>query len=54
MIHLHTRWIRDAAPDAKLPEKFVVEVSPLYALDEKKLREKFNPPDEIPSLLYLE
>jgi len=53
MVRLHTRWIKNSVPDTHIPEDLVVEVSPLYALDEKNFRAKFNPPDEIPSLLYL-
>lgn len=55
MIGLHKNWLKNSAKAVSISDSFVIEVSPLYALDEETFRKKFTtPPSQIISPLYLE
>jgi len=47
-------WLRRSAPHLSIPDSFVVEVSPLYALTEEEFSAKYTPPLHIASPLYIE
>jgi len=53
MIQLFTRWLKNSAKAVPCPDNLVLEISPLYALDEAEFREKFTPPPALSSPLYL-
>jgi UDP-N-acetylglucosamine/UDP-N-acetylgalactosamine diphosphorylase len=53
MVNLFTRWIRRSGKVAHVPEDLIVEVSPLFALDETEFAEKFVPPSVFSSSLYI-
>jgi UDP-N-acetylglucosamine/UDP-N-acetylgalactosamine diphosphorylase len=53
MIRLFTRWLKSSAKAPPCPDSLVLEVSPLYALDEAEFLEKFTPPPSLSSPLYL-
>jgi UDP-N-acetylglucosamine/UDP-N-acetylgalactosamine diphosphorylase len=54
MIDLHTKWLRSSGKVSSIPDNLVIEVSPLYALDDVEFRKKFIPLSRILSPLYLE
>lgn len=54
MISLHTKWLKDSSKAKSIADNFIVEISPLYALDEQSFREKFTMSGQIASPLYLE
>jgi len=54
MINLYTKWLKNSGKVSSIRDNLVIEVSPLYALDEKEFKEKFDPPPQIESPLYLE
>ncbi len=54
MINIHTKWLKSSVKLSSIPENLVVEVSPLYALDEEMFKEKFIEPPQISSPFYLE
>ena len=53
MVSLYTRWIQQSGKAAHVPEDLIVEVSPLFALDEVTFKEKFVPSSELSSPLYI-
>ncbi len=53
MVNLFIRWIKQADTAVHIPENFIVEISPLFALDETELAEKFVPPPVLSSPLYI-
>ena len=53
MVNLFTRWIRKSGKAAHVPEDLIVEVSPLFALDETEFAKKFVPPTALSSSLYI-
>ena len=54
MINLHKKWLKGSGKMPSVPDSLVVEISPLYALDADEFKEKFTPPSQISSPLYLE
>ncbi len=54
LINLHTHWLNNSGKLTSIPESFVVEVSPLFALDEEEFAQKFNPPSPLKTPLYVE
>ena len=54
MISLHTKWLKDSSKAKSIADNFIVEISPLYALDEQSFREKSTLSGQIASPLYLE
>ena len=53
MVNLFTRWIRRSGKVAHVPEDLIVEVSPLFALDESEFTEKFVPSPDLSTPLYI-
>jgi UDP-N-acetylglucosamine/UDP-N-acetylgalactosamine diphosphorylase len=53
MIRLFSQWLKNSGKTRQSPDGLVIEVSPLYALDEAEFREKFTPPPSLSSPLYL-
>ena len=53
MVNLFTRWIKHSGKTAHIPEDLIVEVSPLFALDEIEFANKFVPPSVLSSSLYI-
>jgi len=50
----HLAWLRNSGKIRNIPDDLIVEVSPLYAMDEEMFRGKFIAPSRLPSHLYLE
>jgi UDP-N-acetylglucosamine/UDP-N-acetylgalactosamine diphosphorylase len=53
MVNLFVRWIKQADASVRIPENFIVEISPLFALDAAEFAEKFAPPPVLSSPLYI-
>jgi UDP-N-acetylglucosamine/UDP-N-acetylgalactosamine diphosphorylase len=53
MVSLFTRWVRKSGKAAHVPEDLIVEVSPLFALDETEFAKKFVPASALSSSLYI-
>jgi UDP-N-acetylglucosamine/UDP-N-acetylgalactosamine diphosphorylase len=53
MIQLFTQWLKNSGKAPLCPDDLVIEVSPLYALDEAEFRKNFTPPASFSSPLYL-
>jgi UDP-N-acetylglucosamine/UDP-N-acetylgalactosamine diphosphorylase len=53
MVNLFTRWIRKSGKAAHVPEDLIVEVSPLFALDETEFANNIVPPSVFSSSLYI-
>lgn len=54
MIKLFTRWLKSSNKISSIPDGLVIEISPLYALDEETFKKKFFPPSHILSPFYIE
>jgi UDP-N-acetylglucosamine/UDP-N-acetylgalactosamine diphosphorylase len=53
MVNLFVRWIKQSGKTAHPPEDLVIEISPLFALDETEFAKKFVPPSVLSSPLYI-
>jgi UDP-N-acetylglucosamine/UDP-N-acetylgalactosamine diphosphorylase len=53
MVNLFARWVKQSKKIPHFPEDLIVEVSPLFALDETEFAKKFVPPSAISSPLYI-
>ena len=53
MIRVWTQWLGSSWNMSAVPDDLIIEVSPLYALDEIEFKKKFIPPEKLSSPLYL-
>lgn len=53
MIRLYTQWLKNSGKVPQSPDGLIIEVSPLYALDEAEFRKNFTSPPSLSSPLYL-
>jgi len=53
MIRLFTQWLKNSGKAPQSTDGLVIEVSPLYALDEAEFRKNYTPPPSLSSPLYL-
>ena len=54
MISRHLNWLKSSGEIQNIPDDLIVEVSPLYAIDEEMFRKKFTASTSLYSPLYLE
>ncbi len=53
ILKMFTQWVTNSGAISPMPENLVIEVSPLFALDEDEFKKKFTSPQSLPSPVYL-
>ena len=54
LIAQHRAWLAASGKLPKIPDDLIVEISPLFALNEQEFAEKYTPPATLTSPLYIE